>query len=131
MQKVMDKLTDDKGLIKAVRYSKDDVHVIKDGIENYFSQTTWDLIKNSTDWVEFGSISEDIAIPTQEIKLKDVQIEEKDAKIAELEAKLEALKGDSESTIEEMKTYLVEKGVKVHHKTGDAKIKEIYNENRK
>jgi len=117
------------------------VRAIKDGIVNDFSQRSWDLMRGGRDgWMLFSDITEADEIPTEKIELGNSALDAREADLLkrekEFEAKIKALETEVEPTetdevsIDTMKAYLADKGVKVHHKAGDAKIKEMYDENR-
>ena len=116
------------------------VRCVKDGIVNDFSEMSYKMMSKLEGLIKFYDIKESDEIPTETITLGNAALDKREAELLkreqEFEAKMKALEVKEEPaktdelSIDAMKAYLADKGVKVHHKAGDAKIKEMYYENR-
>ena len=120
------------------------IKAVKDGVVSEFSERSWELIKASRrGWQEIKDIAPENRIPVEEVKLEKVPTEKVQEEV-ELHGVLKSplvvepkvvKQVPTEQililTVDEMKANLKDLGVKFHHKLGDEKIKELYDENTK
>lgn len=99
-----------------------------------FRERVWELMpphKNGWREIKEGS-KEPVNIPTE---IKEFQAKKAEAKEELKDDKPEITstptKGDEHASVEIMKEYLTEKGIKFHHMSGYDKIKNLYDANKK
>lgn len=117
----------------------DRIQAIKNGVKATFSKYEWELIaKNRNGWEELGELKEVKRIPVEEVVVEESTevIKEKITEKVEEKVVIEKITPEKaiikkELTVEEMKIALKGKSIKFHHRTGDVKIKALYDENTK
>lgn len=109
----------------------------KKGMVSKFSDKVWNMMpKHKNGWEEIGA-AKGLSVPPEVTefmaKKKDVAAEEKKVEIPDITIDdgqpTDRLKEAIE--MQEMRKYLTDKGIPVHHKIGYAKLKALYDDHSK
>jgi len=90
------------------------IKAIKNGQIGSFSERSWALSRKGWEKCGASNLEETKKIPVEVVAFKE-PVEE-----------IEPVGETKAVTIEDMKEYLKDKGIKLHHKSGEKKIKELY-----
>ena len=116
--------------------TKQIVIAMKGGMQKRFSKYLWDTgTPRKHGWVEVGNKDAIKEIKTEQVKIETVEIP-KNEETTKISTEVENEEAAKEPTLDEMRAYLnglAEQGKikKPHPKTGEAKLKKLYDENYK